>query len=81
MTTIVRMVKLLVRDSFKHHGKLVLTSVVDDASGIVSGSVGTEIQMFFDSLGIGHLVEIIPFETSAQQYAREKKEGRVERCK
>jgi hypothetical protein len=76
MTTIVRMVKLLVRDSFKHHGKLVLTSVVDDQFGVVSGSVGTEIQMFFDSLGIGNLVEIIPYETSAQQYAREKKEGR-----
>jgi len=76
ITTIVRMVKLLVRDSLKHHGKLVLTSIVADQYGVVSGSVGTEIQMFFDSLGIGQLVEIIPYETSAQQYARGKKEGR-----
>ncbi|MBI5847315.1 MAG: HDOD domain-containing protein [Nitrospirae bacterium] len=73
ITTIVRMVKLLVRDSFKHHGKLVLTSVVDDQYGIISGSVGTEIQGFFDSLGIGNLIEVIPFETTAQQNARRKK--------
>jgi len=72
ITTIVRMVKLLVRDSFKQHGKLVMTSVVDDKYGIISGSVGTEIQIFFDSLGIGNLLEIIPFETSAQQNARRK---------
>ena len=76
ITTIVRMAKLLVRDSFKHHVKLVLTSVVDDRYGVISGSVGTEIQVFFDSLGIGHLLEIIPYETSAQQYTREKKGGR-----
>jgi len=73
ITTIVRMVKLLVRDSFKRHGKLVLTSVIDDHYGIISGSVGTEIQKFFDSLGIGNLLEVIPFETSAQENARRKK--------
>lgn len=73
LTTIVRMVKLVVRESFKHYGKLILTSVVDDQLGIVSGSVGTEIQKFFDGLGIGQLLEIIPYETTAQQYARERK--------
>jgi hypothetical protein len=72
ITTIVRIAKLLVRDSFKHHGKLILTSVVDDAYGAVWGSVGTEIQSFFDTLGIGHLIEIIPHETTAQQYSRKK---------
>ena len=74
ITTIVRIAKLLVRDSFKHHGKLILTSVVDDAYGAVWGSVGTEIQSFFDTLGIGHLIEIIPHETTAQQYCRIKSE-------
>lgn len=74
ITTIVRMVKLLVRDSFRNHGRLVLTSVVDDKYGAVSNSVGTEIQLFFDSLGIADLLEIIPFETPAQQNARRKKE-------
>jgi hypothetical protein len=72
LTTIVRIAKLLVRDSFKHHGKLILTSVVDDAHGAVWGSVGTEIQSFFDALGIAHLIEIIPHETAAQQYCRIK---------
>ncbi len=75
ITTIVRMVKLLVRDSFRNHGKLVLTSVVDDKYGAVSNSVGTEIQLFFDSLGIANLLEIIPFETPAQQNARKKNEN------
>ena len=74
ITTIVRIAKLLVRDSFKHHGKLILTSVVDDAYGAVWGSVGSEIQSFFDALGIGHLIEIIPHETTAQQYCRLKNE-------
>lgn len=74
ITTIVRIAKLLVRDSFKHHGKLILTSVVDDACGVIWGSVGTEIQSFFDTMGIGHLIEIIPHETTAQQYHRMKKE-------
>jgi hypothetical protein len=74
ITTIVRIAKLLVRDSFKHHGKLILTSVVDDPYGAVWGSVGTEIQSFFDTMGIGHLIEIIPYETTAQQYCRMKKE-------
>lgn len=73
LTTVVRIAKLMVRDSFKHHGKLVVTSVVDDPHGAVWGSVGTEIQSLFDSLGIGHLLEIIPFETPAQQHARQKK--------
>ncbi len=77
ITTIVRMVKLLVRDSFRNHGKLVLTSVVDDKYGAVSNSVGTEIQLFFDSLGIANLLEIIPFETPAQQNARKKKENQL----
>ncbi|MBI5141319.1 MAG: HDOD domain-containing protein [Nitrospirae bacterium] len=76
ITTIVRMAKLLVRESFKQHGKLVLTSVVDDNHGVVSGSVGTEIQEFFDVLGIRHLISVIPFETPPQKYAREKSRNR-----
>jgi len=76
VTTIVRMAKLLVRESFKQFGKLVLTSVVDDPHGVVFGSVGTEIQTYFDSLGIGPLLEIVPHETEAQRCAREKKEGK-----
>jgi hypothetical protein len=73
ITTIVRIAKLLVRDSFKHHQKLVITSVIDDPANVVWGSVGSELQNFFDSLGIGHLLEVIPFETPAQEYARKKK--------
>lgn len=73
ITTIVRIAKLLVRDSFKHHHKLVITSVIDDPTNVVWGSVGSELQNFFDSLGIGHLLEVIPFETPAQEYARKKK--------
>jgi len=73
ITTIVRIAKLLVRDSFKHHSKLVITSVVDDPYQVVWGSVGSELQNFFDSLGIGHLLEVIPFETPAQEYTRKKK--------
>lgn len=73
ITTIVRIAKLLVRDSFKHQGKLVITSVVDDPENIVWGSVGTEIQNFFDSLGIAHLLEVNPFEIPAQKSARKRK--------
>jgi hypothetical protein len=73
ITTIVRIAKLLVRDSFKRTGKLVITSVVDDQDNIIHGSVGSELQTFFDSLGIGHLLEVIPFELPAQEYARKKK--------
>jgi hypothetical protein len=73
ITTIVRIAKLLVRDSFKRTGKLVITSVVDDPDRVIHGSVGSELQTFFDSLGIGHLLEIIPFELPAQEYARKKK--------
>ena len=73
ITTVVRIAKLLVRDSFKHHGKLVITSVVDDSCQVVFGSVGSELITFFESLGIGHLLEVIPFETPAQEYARKKK--------
>ncbi len=72
ITTVVRMAKLLVRESFKHAGKLVLTSVVDDPKGIIFNSVGTEIQTFFDSLGIKHLLDIIPHETPSQHYAAQK---------
>jgi hypothetical protein len=72
VTTIVRTAKLLIRDSFKHHGKLVITSVVDDPANIVWGSIGSEIQNFFDSLEIGHLLEVIPFEIPAQECARKK---------
>jgi len=75
ITTIVRIAKLLVRDSFNHHGRLLITSVVDDKYGVISGSVGTEVQTFFDSLGISQLLNIIPYETSAQAYVRAKKEG------
>jgi hypothetical protein len=73
ITTIVRIAKLLVRDSFKRTGKLVITSVVDDQDNVIHGSVGSELQTFFDSLGIGHLLEVIPFELPAQEYARKKK--------
>ncbi|MCG6534689.1 MAG: HDOD domain-containing protein, partial [Syntrophales bacterium LBB04] len=73
ITTVVRIAKLLVRDSFKRTGKLVITSVVDDQSNVIHGSVGSELQTFFDTLGIGHLLEIIPFELPAQEYARKKK--------
>jgi hypothetical protein len=72
MTTIVRIAKLMVRDSFKRTGKLIITSVVDDPYQVIHGSVGTELQGFFDSLGISHLLEIIPFELPAQEYARKK---------
>ncbi len=73
ITTIVRIAKLLVRDSFKHHGKLVITSVVDDPDQVIWGSVGSELEAFFNSLGIGHLLQVIPFETPAQEHARKKK--------
>jgi len=75
ITTIVRIAKLMVRDSFKRQSKLIITSVVDDQSYVVSGSVGSQLQTFFDSLGIGNLLEVIPFETPAQEYARKKKNG------
>jgi hypothetical protein len=73
ITTIVRIAKLLVRDSFKRTGRLVITSVVDDQNNVVHGSVGSELQTFFNSLNIGHLLEILPFELPAQEYARKKK--------
>jgi hypothetical protein len=74
ITTIVRIAKLLVRDSFKHHGKLLITSVKDDPYQVVWGSVGSELETFFNTLGIGHLLEVIPFETPAQEHARKKKQ-------
>lgn len=75
ITTIVRIAKLIVRDSFKRQNKLVVTSVVDDPANVVSGSVGSYLQTFFEALGIGHLLEIIPFELPAQEHARKKKSG------
>ncbi len=75
ITTIVRIAKLIVRDSFNRQNKLTITSVVDDENYVVSGSVGSQLQTFFDALGIGNLLEVIPFETSAQEYNRKKKSG------
>lgn len=75
ITTIVRIAKLIVRDSFKRQSKLIITSVVDDQDHVVSGSAGSQLQTFFDFLGIGNLLEVIPFETPAQEYARKKKSG------
>ena len=75
ITTIVRIAKLIVRDSFNRQNKLVITSVVDDQNYVVSGSAGSQLQTFFDALGIGDLLEVIPFETPAQEYTRKKKSG------
>ena len=75
ITTIVRIAKLIVRDNFKRQSKLIITSVVDDQNYVVSGSVGSQLQTFFESLGIGNLLEVIPFETPAQEYTRKKKSG------
>jgi hypothetical protein len=75
ITTIVRIAKLIVRDNFKRQNKLVITSVVDDQNYVVSGSVGSQLQAFFDALGIRNLLEVIPFETPAQEYNRKKKSG------
>jgi hypothetical protein len=75
ITTIVRIAKLIVRDSFNRQNKLVITSVVDDPNYVVSGSAGSQLQTFFDALGIGNLLEVIPFETPAQEYTRKKKSG------
>jgi hypothetical protein len=75
ITTIVRIAKLIVRDSFKRQNKLIITSVVDDQNFVVSGSAGSQLQTFFDALGIGNLLEVISFETPAQEYTRKKKSG------
>lgn len=75
ITTIVRIAKLIVRDNFKRQNKVVITAVVDDPNFVVSGSAGSQIQTFFDALGIGDLLEVIPFETPAQEYMRKKKSG------
>jgi hypothetical protein len=75
MVGIIKLAELLIEDSFRKYGKLVVRSPMPDDQQVLSKTIGADIQNLFGVIGVEEYLEVREKMTQRQKDALQKKRG------